>query len=75
MNIYLYLVFNEGLYRHIRGAIILCACFILIKAIPEYYLQNYDDVSCVNGVTGITGPSFISQDRRIYLPAFFQHAV
>ena len=31
--------------------------------------------SCVTVVTGITGPSFISQDIRSDLPAFFQNAV
>ena len=49
--------------------------FVLINAIPEDYLQNDDDVSCVTGVTGITAPSFISQDRKSDLPAFFKHAV
>ena len=48
---------------------------MLIKAVPEDYLQNDDDVSCVTVVTVITGPSFISQDRRIYLPTLFQHTV
>ena len=48
---------------------------MLIKTIPEDYLQNYDDVSCVTGVTGITGPSFASQDIRSDLPALLQHAV
>ena len=48
---------------------------MLIKAIPEDYLQNDDDVYCVTGVTGINGPLFISQDRRSDLQAFFQNSV
>ena len=48
---------------------------MIIKPLTEDYIQNEDDVSCVTGVTEITGPLFISQDRRIYLPEFFQHAV
>ena len=44
---------------------------MIIKSIPEYYLQKNDGVSCVTGVTGITGPSFISQAIRSDLPAFF----
>ena len=63
--IYIYISFiNEGLYRQMYAMLI----FMLIKSIPEDYLQNDDDVSCVTGVTGITGPSFISQDRRSDLP-------
>ena len=32
-------------------------------------------MSCVTGVTGITGTSFFTQDRRIGLPEEFGHAV
>ena len=49
--------------------------FMLIKAIPEYYLQNDDDVFCVTGLTGITVSQIIIQDRRSDIPEFFQHAV
>ena len=49
--------------------------FFLIRTVPEDYLQNDDDVSCITGVTGITRPSFISQDRRSGILAFFLHAV
>ena len=59
----------------ICGSFICYAYFLLIKAVPEYYLQNDDDVSCVTVVTGINGTSFISQYRRSDLPAFYQHAV
>ena len=48
---------------------------MLIKSIPEDYLQNDDGVYYVTGVIEINGPSFISQDRRSDLPAFFQHTV
>ena len=48
---------------------------MFIKDISEYCLQNDDYVSCVTGVMVINGPSFISQDRIIDLPAFFQHAL
>ena len=48
---------------------------MLIKAISDDFLQNDDDVSCETGVTGITRPLLISQDRRSDIPAFFQHEV
>ena len=48
---------------------------MLTKTILEDCRQNDDDLSCVAGVTLITGPWFISQDRRSNLPEFFQHAV
>ena len=48
---------------------------MVIKSIPEDWLQKDDYVSCVNGVTGITGPLFIIQDRRSDLAELFQHAV
>ena len=37
--------------------------------------QNYDDMSCVTGVTGTTGISFFAWDRIIDLPEEFVHAV
>ena len=40
------------------------AYFMLIKDVSEYFLQNDDDVSCVTGVTGITGPLFTSKYIR-----------
>ena len=48
---------------------------MLIVDISEYLPVKDDNFSCVTRVTGITGPSFITQDRRIYLPEFFGHAV
>ena len=57
------------------GSNICYAYFMIIKAISEYYLQNNHDVPGVTEVMGITGPFFISQDRRSYLPLFFQHSV
>ena len=51
------------------------AYFMLIKDVSEYFLQNDDDVSCVTGVTGITGPSFIAQDRRSDIQEFLVHAL
>ena len=41
----------------------------------EYYLQNDDDVSSVNGVTGITVSSLISQDKIGDLTSLLQHSV
>ena len=75
MNIYLYFFFNEGLYRHNRGSNICYAYFFLVKAVPEDYLQNDDDISCVTGVTEITGPLFTTKYIRSDLLALFQHAV
>ena len=43
--------------------------------ISEDFPQNYDIFSCVNGVTGITGPWFITQDRISDISEFFGHAV
>ena len=48
---------------------------MLIKYNPEDFLQKNDDVYCVTGVTGITGPSLMNQYQIIDLPAFFKHAV
>ena len=49
--------------------------FFLIKSVPEDYLQNDDDVSCVTGVTGINRPQFISQDRRSDILSLFQYSL
>ena len=49
--------------------------FMIIKSVPEYFLQNDDDVSCVIGVTGITGISLITKDHRSDLSEFCEHAV
>ena len=51
----------------------LILCFI--NSIPENLLQNDYNVSCVTGVTVITGPLFITQDKRSDLPSFLKHAV
>ena len=67
------LILNEYLYRHIIVSKMCYAYFMLICDISEYFLQNYDDVSCVNGVKGITGPSLITQYRRSDIPEFFGH--
>ena len=37
--------------------------------------QNGDGMSCVTGVTGITGTSYFTQDRRINLTEEFEHVV
>ena len=74
--IYIYISFlNEGLYRHIHVSKICYAYFLLIKAVPQYYPQNDDDVSCVTGVTGITGPSLTTQYRRSDITEFFVNVV
>ena len=49
--------------------------FMLIINIWEDFPQNDDSVSRATGVTGINGPSFITQDRRSDLPKLFRHTV
>ena len=39
--------------------------FMLPIDAAEELNQNYYDMSCVNGATGITGTSFFTQYRRI----------
>ena len=43
--------------------------------ISEHLPQNDDNVCCVTGVTGTTGPLFITKDRRSDIPEFFGNAV
>ena len=42
--------------------------FMLTQYSAEELNQNDDDMSCVTGITGITGTSFFTQDRRIDIP-------
>ena len=59
---------KEYLYINIHVSNMYYAYFMLIIDTSEDFLQNDDDVSCVTGVTGITWPSFITQDKRSDLP-------
>ena len=48
---------------------------MLTQDASQLIIQNDDDMSCLNGVTYITGTSCFTQDRRIDLPEEFGHAV
>ena len=48
---------------------------MLMKYIPENFLQYNDKVSCVTGVTVITGTLFITQDRISDTPGLLEYAV
>ena len=37
----------------------------------EVFKQNDDHISCITAVTGITGTSFFTQGKGIYLPEYF----
>ena len=64
-NEYLFIsFFTECLYTDILVSNMCYAYLMVIIDISEYFLQNGDNISCVTGVTGITGASFITQDRR-----------
>ena len=67
--------FNEYLYREIRVSNMWYAYFMLIIDISGDLLQNNDNVYCVTGLKVITGPSFITQDRRSDLQEFFGNSV
>ena len=48
---------------------------MLTQDASQLIIQNDDDMSCLNGVTDITGTSCFTQDRRIDIPEEFGHAV
>ena len=48
---------------------------MLIRDISEYFLQKNDIISCVTGVTAMTGTSSVTQDRRSDVPELFGNTV
>ena len=48
---------------------------MFIRDISEYFLQKNDIISCVTGVTAMTGTSSVTQDRRSDVPELFGNTV
>ena len=51
------------------------ASFMLIKDAAYELNQNYDDISCVTGVTGTTGTKFYTQHTGFNILKEFGYAV